>query len=288
VGPSCLDLLPEALPADGVSAGRRLGLAGAWLCLSFRPFEDNQTNRGNLMAGTAKLFSRILHDEIDLHAAWLPIANNFQPGDYGLISDGVLVKMGNVAEFGVSFVTRQTEQVSLDFSSKGTRVIKFVGDAEVTALPSQPVSAKLAIEFQRANSFLMKAQLRGMEMETLAQVARALAQRTDWNRKHRVVNATFTGEDCVILSSREANTKVEISGKADALQQFDLGKLNAGFTFGKNKEVGLELLGKTGVVGLRMFKLKSGGQGQPEILGVNEQVAIDPGPPKGQDLEDDV
>jgi hypothetical protein len=166
-------------------------------------------------------------------------------------------------------------------------VIKFVGDAEVTTLPNQPVSAKIAIEFQRANSFLMKAQLRGMEMENLAQVARALAQSADWNRKLRVVNATFTGEDCVIVSTRESDTKIEISGKADALQQFDLGKLNAGFTFGKNKEVGLELLGKTGVVGLRMFKLKPGGLGQPQILGVGE-APVDPGPPPGQDLEDDV
>jgi len=58
------------------------------------------------MAGTAKRFSKLLHKEIDVHAAWLPISNTFRVGDYGLISDAVFATLGNIEEFGV--VTRKS------------------------------------------------------------------------------------------------------------------------------------------------------------------------------------
>ena len=94
------------------------------------------------MAGTAKAYSRVLHDQLTIHAAWMPIVNNFQIGDYGVMSDGVLVRMGHVSDFGVSFTRKTSQSASLDFKSKGTRVIKFAAGAEVTALPSQPIEAK--------------------------------------------------------------------------------------------------------------------------------------------------
>jgi hypothetical protein len=50
------------------------------------------------LLGTARLFSSILHHEISAYAAWMPVTNTFRLGDYGVISDGVFVKMGNIEE----------------------------------------------------------------------------------------------------------------------------------------------------------------------------------------------
>jgi hypothetical protein len=43
--------------------------------------------------GTARDFDILLKQELNIHAAWLPVTNTFRLGDYGMFSDGVLVKM---------------------------------------------------------------------------------------------------------------------------------------------------------------------------------------------------
>jgi hypothetical protein len=241
------------------------------------------------MAGTAKRLNRILQKEIHVHAAWLPVTNTLQVGDYGVISSGVFHKMGNISEFGVDWQSAAGAPSKLDFSSEGTRVTKLVGDAEVQTLPDQGIDAKIEIAFTRADSFLLKANLSMEAMQNLAQTALALSRTPGWNKKYRVVNATYTGQDCVVISTREADSKVEISGKADALQQFDLGAVSAGFGFQSNKQLGLEIVGETGVVGLKIFKL--GRRGTPKVLTAEvtgEQVEIEEHEDWDADLEDDV
>jgi hypothetical protein len=236
------------------------------------------------MAGTAKRFSKVLHSEIDVHAAWLPITNTFRVGDYGLISDGVLVKMGNIAEFGVVANSAPGAAVDLDFKSAGTRVIKIVGEAAVEVLPDEELDAKLKIEFSRENSFLMKGKINADEMQNIAQTARALAAAPGWSKKFRVVSSTYTGQDCVIISTKDANSVVEIGGTASALKQFDLGRLDANMEFSSTKELGLQIVGKSGVVGLRMFKLRFGG-GINVLAARGDELVIED---HGDVLEDDV
>ena len=220
--------------------------------------------------GTARLFSKILHKEIDVHAAWLPVTNTFRLGDYGVISDGVLVKMGNIDEYGVSFARAEGKPTRLKFRSDGTRVRQLVGGAEIQALPEADIDAKLVVEFAEANSFYLDAHLDVEAIENLAQVGRALRSAGGWQRKYRVVFSTYTGHNCTIISSRSANSKIEISGKANALQQLALGNAEAGLTVSDESSVGLDLVGKTGVVGLRMFKLRAIGGGT-HILGQDDE-----------------
>ena len=220
--------------------------------------------------GTAGLFSNILHKEISAYAAWMPVANTFRLGDYGVISDGVLVKMGNIDEFGVSFATAAGKPIDLNFRSHGTKVRRFAAGAEIQAMPPADINAKLVVEFDAADSFYIDAHLNVEEIGNLAQVGRALRRHPEWQRKYRVVFATYTGRNCTVLSSRSANSKVEISGKANALQQLELGQANAGITVSAEEQVGLRVVGKTGVVGLRMFKLNLFGSG-PSVLGPEDE-----------------
>jgi hypothetical protein len=236
--------------------------------------------------GTASLFSKILHKEIDVHAAWMPVANNFQLGDYGVISDGVFVKMGNISEYDVSFVAAVAPPIQLKFRSAGTRVRRFAGGAEITAMPPADIDAKLVVEFDAADSFYLDAHLTAEAIENLAQVGRKLRDAAGWKRKYRVVHSTYTGQNCTILSSRSANSKVEISGKASALQQLELGHADVGLTVSGAVSAGLEVVGETGVVGLRMFKLQPLGGG-PDFLDTDDQDE-DLVEESAGDLDDDI
>ena len=217
--------------------------------------------------GIAKDFNKLVHDQIRVHAAWLPVTNTFQVGDFGVISEGVFVRMGNIrSDFGVDFQTQPGAQSDLDFKSERVRVFRLTAGAEVNVFPDEPLAAKLRIEFERANSFMLKASVTVQEMSSVFDAARRLATQQAWDEgKFKCVAATFTGENAIVLSSRSNNTVFEIGGKADALKKLELGNAEAELTFSGNSSLGLEVIGRTGVVGLRLFQVKKK-SGQAEVL----------------------
>lgn len=225
--------------------------------------------------GLASDFNKEVHKHITVHAAWLPVTNTFAVGDFGVISDGVFVKMGNVAtDFGVQFQTQAGQQSSLDFKSDSVRLFRFAAGASVNAFPDNPIEAKLKIEFGKEKSFFVKAMLTVTAMESVFDVARRLAVIPQWNEgKFKVVSAAFTGQNCVVLSSTGKNAVIEIDGKADALKKLELGNLDAGLSFTSKSNLGLEILGQTGVVALRLFQVKKK-EGLPDFLATRRM----PGP----------
>lgn len=208
--------------------------------------------------GTPSDFDQILKQELKIHAAWLPVINTFKLGDYGLISQGVLVKAGNIKDdFGISFqqALGPASGMRLDFTSKGTNIVRVAGDATVAQFPDNDIAAKLSVEFKRERSFLAKAKLTMAEITNINAVAHKLKDEPQWERKFRVVSAIYVGTDCAIISSKAANSRIELSGTAKALQQFDLGSVSASIQVSSKEEIGLEIVGRKGVVGLGMFKL---------------------------------
>lgn len=224
--------------------------------------------------GTARLFNRILHSELDLHAAWLPVTNNFAVGDYGVFSDGVFVRMGSIAEFGVKCTTVEGAPTELRFASGGTRVRRLLGDVQTDVFPQADIGAKLVVEFDSENSFYLHLpRITVTEMSDVARVATALRGRPGWRRGYKVVSAAYTGEGCTILSSRSAKAQVELSADAGVLRLLELGDLQAGITVGGSDTAGLQVLGRTGVVGLRLFKLKL--LGGPSVLGPDDDAEVE-------------
>jgi hypothetical protein len=236
--------------------------------------------------GTAQQFSAVLHNEIRVHAAWLPITNTFRIGDYGLISDGVFVGMGNIAEYRVTPDVADGPPAAIDFKSEGTRYARLAGDAgiEVPSLPDADVAAKLVIEFQRADSFLIRARISCKLISNVAVVAEKLNATGRWQKRWAVVSGIYTGENALIVSARASGTKLEISGTAKALKQLDLGAASAGFEITSSQNVGLQVLGETGVIGLSLFKLGFF-TGRPDML---ERAKVDVQPLEGARLESDL
>jgi hypothetical protein len=240
--------------------------------------------------GVAADFSKHLHRELQAYAAWLPVANNFVLGDYGVISEGVFQRLGNIAEFDVAFQAGDSDAANLNLSSEGARKVNLVGDAEVNALPDQPIDARVRIEFAQKDSYYVTtADTTAIEILDIRKVADALAKRSKaigFRRKYRVVWSTVTGHNCLIVTSLSDNAAFELGGKADALRQLGVGAVDANLEITKDDNVGLTMVGKTGVVGLRLFKLKWVG-GAPQLLaqdGDEEAVEVE----NADELENDV
>jgi hypothetical protein len=54
--------------------------------------------------GTPRDFDQFLKQELNIRAVWLPSINTFRPGDNRVISDGVLLRVGKIADdLGSSF-----------------------------------------------------------------------------------------------------------------------------------------------------------------------------------------
>jgi len=224
--------------------------------------------------GTAHDFDVILKRELNIHAAWLPVTNTFRLGDYGLVSDGTLVAVGNIRDdFGVNFTQALGPDAQLDFASKGTSMVRVAGGATVQQFPGSDVEAKLKLEFERERSFLVKVNLTVSQMQGLNEVAAKLNTLPQWDSRFRVVSALYTGTSCVLISSKAAGSKIELSGKANALQQLDLGATFAGVQVTTRSEIGLEIVGKKGVVGLSLFKL--GWWNPLKLLGPGEEMPIE-------------
>lgn len=218
--------------------------------------------------GTPSEFNQILKNELNICAAWIPITNTFKIGDYGLVSGGVIVKGGNIRDdFGIDFQAAPGKTSSINFTSVGTTLVRSVNGANVEVFgANNGVDAKLTVNFSKENSFLLKAVLSSYEMQDLFNVARKLAEVSGWKRKYRVVSAVYSTKDCAIISSKSSNSSIELSGSADALKQFDLGAVAVGIEASRKQDIGLDIVGERGVIGLALFKLPMLWGNDPKLL----------------------
>jgi hypothetical protein len=202
--------------------------------------------------GLADDVANVLHNQLKCQVAWLPISNTFALGDYGIISQGVFNKLGNVKEYSASMQLAEGPPVKLDFVSDETTVTSFAGNVQVDALPSDPaIDASIKIAFSRQGSFLIKARtVRVSAVENINQVMTFLHDRPGWRDSFKVVTRMWTAENAALLSTIADDTKVVLGAKAPALKKFQLGEVDIGINLSKSRELGLELLGVSGVIGL--------------------------------------
>ena len=221
--------------------------------------------------GLPNQFNDIIQRDLNVHAAWLPITQNYALGDYGLISDGVFSKLGNISEFNVSFNQSTGPSVSINYKSDISRVTKFAGGAEVQAIPATAIDAKVTLKFDREKSFLIKSPtIKVSAIGNVQQVANQLKKAGGWRRKWKVVFETYHAEDAVVMSTIEAGTEISFSGSAPSLESLSLGKADVSFGIEGNKQIGLDIQGKEGVIALGLFKLKLIGNG-PAFLSDEEK-----------------
>ena len=227
--------------------------------------------------GIPAQFNDIIQRHLKVSAAWLPVTNNFTLGDYGIISEGVFTKMGNIREFNVAYTTAEGPDASIDFTSADTTVVKFAAGVEVSVIPAGAIDAKISFKFEKERSFLVQAPVIKMTaIDNVNQVATQLKKSDAWERKWKVVYQVYHAIDPVIVSTISAGTEITFSGDANALKELKVG--NASVELGTNKELGLKVMGKAGIIGLGLFKLGIIGGGPKFLLeeeGETVQAAIE-------------
>lgn len=212
--------------------------------------------------GTPRTYDNLLNTEIKMSAAWLPVTNTFRLGDYGLMSGGVFQQIGHISEFlgegavGPHNTRESDQQTSIDLKSEGTKVVRFAAGTEVGSFPAADVEAKMDIGFIHGASFLVKAKLTLKEFNNKAELAQQLKAHERWKAKYRIVGGVYTTENCTVISAKNAGAKIVLDGKASALKALDAGSVEAGVTVSFTKNIGLEIVGDSGVMGLKLFKLR--------------------------------
>lgn len=236
--------------------------------------------------GLAAQFETIIERQLNAHAAWLPITTPYQLGDYGLISDGVFQKLGNIKEFNISFTQEDGEEASLSFVSDNTTAVDASTGAQVDLNIGGEIKANVTYKFNSDKALLVKAPvIKVTAMSNVNQVAQQLKKADGWKNIFKVVFQVFVAKNPLVLATIAAGTEVTIGAKADALPQFNIGNAEAKFSLKKNKELGLEMSGKTGVIALGLFKLNFL-FGNIEFLGEEEDVRVED--LNGQPLSDDL
>ncbi|WP_429933480.1 hypothetical protein [Agrobacterium vitis] len=109
---------------------------------------------------TPQTFDQTLFKICKIHAAWLPITNGFELGDYGIIDSGIFRKLGNVTrDFGLTFITKPGASSNVKFSSNGVAVTHVSGEAEAKLAGNADVTATLSISFEKTDSFYISGSL---------------------------------------------------------------------------------------------------------------------------------
>jgi hypothetical protein len=211
----------------------------------------------------------VLHDELKCHTGWPPIATKLSLGDYGVLDGNVFNKLGNLAALQIRYGGEEGPPARLDFTSADTMITRLVAGGEVNAFPAGTVEASLRVCFQSANALMIKAgSITVHAMPDVGVVAARLKKihAPGWGSSNAVVGAVLTADKPMLIGTREAGTEVAFDGQTDALKSLDVGRFGAGIAFASNKELGLKILGESGVIGVRLFRLRLFGA-QPRFLG---------------------
>ncbi|MBC7570215.1 MAG: toll/interleukin-1 receptor domain-containing protein [Spirosoma sp.] len=200
-------------------------------------------------------YEDIVQQGLNVHAAWIPIHNTFKLGDYGLFTDGVFQKLGNIKDdFGVSFFEIAGEGASLSFVSDKVTVVNNGKTADNVRLDVFKDNA--TYKFLNAKSFLVHAPvINTFAIENIDQVAYQVKQLEGWKNEFNVVYRVYTAQSPLIISTIQNGTEVTLSQEKSTLKKPNIKNVPTKYIVKSNKELGLSLTGNSGIIALEVFKL---------------------------------
>lgn len=206
-----------------------------------------------------RALARIFRKNFQMHVAWVPVATSFSLGDYGLWRGGVFAPIGNIREFGVVPRIERGREVRLEFISSRASSAQIDVSAELPPLP--PVGAEVHLHFTAGQSFLIRVgKLVSTRIANIAEVARRLDATGRWRWQQKIVGELFVGEDVLLVATSERDTTVSLRG-AGGPAIAGIPGVNAalGVTVRADKQLGLNIAGGAGPVGLGLFRVRMSG-----------------------------
>lgn len=209
--------------------------------------------------------SRAIRSQLAAHVAWMPLANIFELGDFGLVRGGIFGKVGNISELGVTFTRKTKPGTRFEFRSEGTVEVRLSGDAEVNVHAAGDVGASLKFLFSDEKSVLLRAKsVELQEMDDLLAVARALHVHPRWRWNYRVVRKIWLAEHGVFIATGAAGANIEFTGAISALEQLYLGNASGEISVKCATNVGLSLVNQSGPLALGLFRVRL--RGDPALI----------------------
>jgi hypothetical protein len=245
----------------------------------------------------ARRYNILLKRSLQHYAAWSPVTDGFEAGDFGGFRRGVFVKLGNIREFGVDPAPQPGSSVTtFSFTSSGAVVSRTSGGVAVESFGDEDTEAKLFIEFQGENSlFIRTGEISVMEMPSVDAVAYRLRGTQDpngrkWKSGWRVVRKVYRAENPTILASEERSASFQLKGKAGVLKQLELGNASADIAVESNQARALQIIGGAGPIALDLFKVRPSGRAGMVSFAPGQQAEdAQPGEPElDDDWEDDL
>lgn len=222
----------------------------------------------------ARRYNRLLRRHTLHFAAWNPIIDPQEVGDYGLLARGVFRKLGHISEFGVNPNTEKGNAAAFDFRSAVSSVVRIEAGVEVPVFGTGTVDAKLRIKFEGKFVALVKSPSVTVEaMTSMHQVAAQLQHAPGWMPRFRVISKVYRGTDATVIASVDNTTGIELSGAANALRLFELGQASVGVTVGGAHQ--LSLVGRSGPLAIDLFRVRRAGA-VPALLGAMDFASSEP------------
>ncbi|GGW37125.1 hypothetical protein [Arenibacter certesii] len=212
------------------------------------------------MSGLAHSYEKAIKKELGAHAAWLPVTNTLSVGDFGYFEGGVFRSVGNLNKKYPDIVLDITPgpATKVNFTTEGTRITRVGADGKSTDSFASLGDAEAALnyKFEKENSLVIKAEKVTVDqLQNIDEVALALAGKSEWRKKYKVISAVYTGENCLIICAREAGSDFSIKASANILGQIEGGKAEGGLNTSSSTASTFNSIGESGVVGIRLFKL---------------------------------
>jgi hypothetical protein len=210
------------------------------------------------MPPTVQQYTDEIHDELGYWATWLP-GVKLRLGDIGRIRDRVFTPEGSLERLGLP-VTDDGESLSdIQHATRGAVAYRVQTKADTQAIPHVPQgSAGIALEFSRENAVVLvvrdAVERRLADVSALERRLTELVNAGEFDPEYAVVTHVVTAGTATVLISRSADSRVELSAKADlSLGLLDLASADAQLSRVGGSGMETEILARRGLTPL--FKL---------------------------------
>lgn len=169
------------------------------------------------MAGIDTIYTRELHKELGMYAAWTP-DTTFRLGDYGETDGRVFKRLGNITDdFNIAIQSEQFDDRELSYTSEGAVAVKV--EAEVDSQGRTNGNAKLNVDFDQSNAIFFQAvgvktqRIKNMKAVGDALIAVYNRRGREWRLNMAVVTELRRADNVVALVSKKRNVGVRLRGR---------------------------------------------------------------------------
>ena len=194
-------------------------------------------------------FAVAIRRQLDRYPVWEP-GGPLALGDYGILRDRTLHKLGNIGTFGFTFVESVGSETPYQFASEGTRLLGIRARGEIEpAAQAASIEASAEIHFNHAHGIFISAlRSRVTEIRELRELALKIRESGKWNYAWKLVTEMRTVNPGTIIMGSSAGTTLLVEGASDLLEQFQIGGLTIGTKLRFTGEAALQVVGVEGPV----------------------------------------